>query len=153
MPRSEKRFELDLDAGTLAAYLSDPGNVGKLLPFISETNEKGEWIIKDQQSKVVQTKKLVPVLTVKPGGALEWVGKGEKLTAVLAIEIEGKERGSLVRTTLAMDVDGALGAVLSPIISLNIRNQLDAFVSNLREQFHEHARVHSDCRECPLCGH
>ncbi len=153
MPRSERNFDLDTDAGTLAAYLSDPANVSKLLPFVAGTNEKGEWLIKDQHSKVVQTKRLVPTLTVLPGGTLEWVGKGEKLTAKLEIEIKRRKAGSTVRVALTMDVEGALGTVLTPIIALNIRNQLDAFVAGLRECFDEHEHAPGECHACPICGH
>lgn len=153
MPRTEREFDLDTDAGTLATYLSDAGNVSKLLPFIAGTNEKGEWLIKDQHSKVVQTKKLVPTLTVEPGGTLVWSGKGEKLTAKLELDIKGRKDGSKVKAALAMELEGALGTVLTPIIALNIRNQLDAFVSYLRECFEEHEHAPGECHSCPICGH
>lgn len=152
MAETEMKFELAADTDAILAFLSVPECVGKVIPFVDHTDEKGHWVLKDQQSKVTQTKKLVPTLTVESGGIIEWVGKGEKLMATLRLELAKKGTGTEIKSVLRMDIEGALGIVLAPIISLNIRNQLEGIALGLREEFENPSAPGAPCHACPICG-
>lgn len=153
MAKTEVDFEIAADADALQAFMTDPELVSKIIPFVESTDEEGRWVLKDQQSKVTQTKRLVPTLTVGSGGRIEWVGKGEKLTVTLRMEVRpDKKACSKVKAELMMDIEGPLGVVLAPIISLNIRNQIDSIVRSLRDEFEDPTLPTGECRKCPVCG-
>ncbi len=152
MPKTEMEFRVCADPDALVAYLTVPEAVGKHLPFVERTDEKGHWIIKDQHSKITQTKTLAPELTVNSNGSIEWKAKGENLTLTLKAKVEPDKNISTVRGELTMDIGGVLGVVLAPIISLNIRNQLESFARSLREEFDDPTLPKSGCHNCPICG-
>jgi len=151
LAETEMKFEIAADPDAVAAFLSAPENVGRMMPFVDHTDGNGHWILKDQQSRVTQTKKLVPALTVESGGVIEWVGKGERLTAALRFVLSRQEGCTAVDASLRMEIDGALGVVLGPIISLNIRNQIEAIARALKEEF-DGSSAGVACHACPICG-
>jgi carbon monoxide dehydrogenase subunit G len=152
MAKAEREFAVEAEAIRLMEFLSLHESVGRLLPFVENTDENGHWVIKDQQAKITQTKSIAPELTIRSGGVLEWVAKGGNLTSTIKFEIKQDGSRSRVKASLRMEVSGALGTVLAPIISLNVRNQLDALVDRLREEAKGSGCIVTDCQKCSQCG-
>ncbi|HEX9908213.1 MAG TPA: hypothetical protein VGB78_07100 [Thermoplasmata archaeon] len=152
LTRAEKEFEIKADADAVIAFLTVPEFVAKLLPFVEAIDERGHWIMIDHHAKVTHTKTLAPTLTVESGGVVEWVGKGEGLTSTMRFDVSPVDKTSRVKAALRMEVVETPGSVLSPILSLNIRDQLDAVARSLAEEFKDSGCYANECSRCPMCG-
>ncbi len=140
MARGTKSFTINRSREEIYRLLSDPAVVGSCLSFVSgtETDEGLHWRVKSPMSTIISTKSLALEFQVDPEGEIRWYGRGSHLeTRGLLVLREDKEQQTEVKFTLEMAGLGPMSAVIEPLASVQINNQIAYFAACVRDKLEE----------------
>jgi uncharacterized membrane protein len=143
MPEASVEICFNLPLRSVWEFVSDLDNIASCLRFIGgveKTSDSLIWKVKAPMSITTRTSVLKPQITqAEESKFFAWMAKGEHLQWGGRFDLEEiEEKKTRVKIRLEVAGLGPMAAIINPTAALQIKNQLNFFVEQLKKRLEQH---------------